>query len=348
MRFRFGSSSVGHNGCLNVLFGGAILSVMPFSVSWHTLLEELDGLSEGAELLAPISQDRFRIVDVQEHRIIIDVTETEDRLPLQREQFETLYRRIQEAKNGFELDRLPPDADPYPAVLSLHPQFEIDERAGVIVQKDGITTTQLVDGDVQVNDDERVEPDSVAVYSDALLLVDALERHDVSELPELETNALVNLYTLCSDVQRNADEFRREIADVLLDRLHHDQPVHGQYGSVRRTSRRNRSLKDDAEVLATLEAAGIDRDRVTSVDASKVDEALEVLELSESAVYEIDKSEYVRKAEVDEEHKASRLQGLKDRLAASEHEETDDLRREIDALEDRIDELTSFSTGSQL
>jgi hypothetical protein len=319
---------------------------MPFSVSWHTLLDELDDLSDGAELITPLSHDRFRITDVQEHRIVVTFTETGERRPLQCDQFETLYRRIQEATNGFDLDRLPPDADPYPAVLSLHPRFEIDEQRGTITETDGPTGTQLLDD--EPDETERVEPDGLDVYSDALLLIDALERHDVSDLSELETNALVNLYTLCSDVQRNANEFRTDIADVLLDRLHHDQPVHGQYGSVQRTSRRSRSLKDEEEVLAVLEEAGIDRERVTSVDSSKVDEALAVTELSESAVYDIGESEYVRKAEVDEDVKESRLQGLKDRLAASEEEETDDLRQEIEELEDRIDDLTSFSTGTQM
>jgi hypothetical protein len=321
---------------------------MPFSASWHTLLDELDALSDSAELITPLSHDRFRVTDVQEHRVVVTFTETGERTSLQRDQFETLYRRIQEAPGGFDLDRLPPDADPYPAVLSLHPRFEIDEQTGVITQKDGETATQLVSDEAETDGMERVEPDGLDVYSDALLLIDALERHDVATLSDLETNALVNLYTLCSDVQRNANEFRQDIADVLLDRLHHDQPVHGQYGSVQRTSRRNRSLKDDEEVLAVLEDEGIDRERVTSVDSSKVDEALEVTELPESAVYEIDESEYVRKAEVDEEVKESRLQGLKDRLAASEEDGTDDLRREIEELEDRIDDLTSFTTGAQM
>jgi hypothetical protein len=321
---------------------------MPFSVSWHTLLDELDDLSDGAELITPLSHDRFHVTDVQEHRIVVTFTRTGDRTPLQRDQFETLYRRIQEADSGFDLDRLPPDAGPYPAVLSLHPRFEVDEQAGVVTENDGKTATQLVNDEPDTDETERVEPDGIDVYSDALLLVDALERHDVSELSELETNALVNLYTLCSDVQRNANEFRQNVAAVLLDRLHHDRPVHGQYGSVQRTSRRNRSLKDDEAVLATLENAGIDRERVTSVDSNKVDDALAVTELPESAVYEIDESEYVRKAEVDEDVKESRLQGLKDRLAASEEAETDDLRREIEELEDRIDDLTSFSTGAQL
>ena len=94
----------------------------------------------------------------------------------------------------------------------------------------------------------------------------------------------------------------------------------GQYGSVQRTSRRNRSLKDDDEVLERLENAGIDRERVLSVDRSKVDEDV----------------------------KESRLQGLKDRLAASEDDEANQLRVEIEELEQRIEDLTSFRTGTEM
>ncbi|RKS80916.1 uncharacterized protein DUF2800 [Haloarcula quadrata] len=321
---------------------------MPFSVSWHTLIDELDDLSEGAELITPLSHDRFRIIDVQEHRVIITFDEPGERHPLQREQFETLYRRIQDSNGEFELDRLPADADPYPAVLSLHPRFEIDGDRGVIVETEGQTETQLVDGSTPPDESDRIEPDGLDVYSDALLLIDALERHDVTDLSDLETDALVNIYTLCSDVQRNANEFRQDVADVLLDRLHHDQPVHGQYGSVQRTSRRNRSLKDEDDVLDLLEDAGIERERVMSLDSSKVAEALDVTELAESDLYDISESEYVRKAEVDDDVKESRLQGLKDRLAASDDAESDDLRQEIEALEERIDDLTSFSTGTQM
>ena len=39
---------------------------------------------------------------------------------------------------------------------------------------------------------------------------------------------------------------------------------------------------------------------------------------------------------------------LKDRLAATENEEADVLRDEIEDLEDRIDELTIFRTGSEV
>lgn len=92
----------------------------------------------------------------------------------------------------------------------------------------------------------------------------------------------------------------------------------------------------------------IDRERVLGVDRSKVDEALEVTDVSEQDVFEITESAYVRKAEVDEEMKASRLQGLKDRLAATESQDAAALKQEVEELEEWINDLTSFSTGAQV
>ena len=318
---------------------------MPFSVTWHTLLEEAEELPEGASLITPLSHKRFRVTDTQEHRVVIELEESGASRPLQRDQFETLYRRIQDSAGGFDLERLPPDAEPYAAVLTLHPRFEVDETAGEIHQTDAATGTQLVDHGEPGDESERTEPD-VSVYSDALLLIDALERNEIGTLEEVETHALVNLYTLLSDVQRGANDLRQDVAAVLLTRMHHDRPVHSQYGSVQRTARRSRSLKDDDEVLAVLADAGIDRERVLGVDSDKVDDALEVTELAESDVYEIEEREYVRKAEVDEAAKESRLQGLKDRLATSKSDEATELREEIEDLEARIDELTGFQPGS--
>jgi hypothetical protein len=324
---------------------------MAFSVSWHTLLDEAEDLPEGTTLVTPLSHKSLRIVDVQESRIIVKYLDGDETRPLQREQFETLYRRLtDDPTDTFELDRLPPDADAYPAVWSLHPRIEIDEDAGEIHMTDEPTGSQVLveDDKVESTDHQRHEPD-LQVYSDALLLTDALERHDMADLTEIDTDALVNLYTILSDVQRNANDLRKEIADVLLDRLHHDRPVSGQFGSVQRTTRRNRSLKDGETVLKALEAAGIEREQVTSVDRDKVDDALDVTSLSESDLYDIETTEYVRKADVDEDTKETRLQGLKDRLAASDDadEEVQQLQQEIAELEQRIDELTSFSAGTE-
>ncbi|ELY86496.1 hypothetical protein [Natrialba taiwanensis] len=319
---------------------------MPFQSTWSNLLEECDALGEEATLTTPVSNTPFQITDVQEHRIVIEFLDSGEKQPLQREQFETLARRIGDATNTFDLERLPSDADPYPAVLSLHPRFEIDEREGLIRESDEPGPSQLVQAPETETEHERTEPD-LAVYADALLLTDALERHDVTDLSGLETSTLVNLYTLLSDVQRNADDLRQDVADILLERIHHDQPIHAQFGSVQQPSREYRSLQDEEDVLTTLEDAGIPRERVTSVDSSKVDEALEVTELRPSDVYEIENREYVRKADVHEEHKETRLQGLKDQLAASDDSEAAELREEIDELEARIEDLTEFSPAQE-
>ena len=138
-------------------------------------------------------------------------------------------------------------------------------------------------------------------------------------------------------MQRNANDLRKDVTDVLLDRVQHDRPANGQYGSVQRTTRHQRSLKDDETVLEAFADAGIDREQVLGVDREKVDEALEVVPLSESAVYDISEREYVRKADVDEERKETRLQGLKDRLAVSDDPEAEVLRQEVDRLEQEIE-----------
>jgi hypothetical protein len=318
---------------------------MSFSATWHNLLDNVEELPPDATLLTPILNKPFRVEDVQEPRILISYQQDEETIPLKREQFETLFQRVEEAHEGFNLDKLPSGAEPYATVVSLHPRFELDEREGVLAESDTPTSSPLVDAhNVDSDKGGREEPD-ISVYSDALLLIDALERHNPTDLEGLDTSVLVNLYTLLSDVQRNANDLRQDVRSILLERLHHDQPVSGQYGSVQRTSRRNRSLRNEDEVLQKLEAEGIDRERVTSVDTSKVDEALKVTELAESDVYDIEESEYVRKADVDEEEKETRLQGLKDQLAAT-NEDTDALQEEIEKLEQRIDDLTSFDTGS--
>lgn len=318
---------------------------MSFSATWNNLLDNVEELPSDATLVTPLSRKPFRVKDTQQHRILISFRDDDGTVPLQREQFETLFQRVEDSRQGFDLDRLPPDAEPYATVMSLHPRFELDDREGTLSETETPTSSPLVDAhEVDTEKGEREEPD-IPIYADTLLLIDALERHDPTDLEGTETPALVNLYTLLSDVQRNANDLRQDVRSVLLDRLHHDQPVSGQYGSVQRTSRRNRSLRDEEEVLEILENAGIDRERVTSVDSSKVDEALEVTEVAESDVYEIEESEYVRKAEVDEAEKETRLQGLKDRLAATD-EDTDELQQEIEELEQRIDDLTSFDSAS--
>jgi hypothetical protein len=326
----------------------------PFGATWGTLIERCEEVPEDATLITPLSNKRFRVAEVQQQRIIIKDTDTDDSQSLQREQFEALAEHTRNSTGeGYDLERLPTKAEPYAAVLALHPRYMLDQQDGKITELEEADENAVLDDTPHLsitagdNDqpDERAEPD-VSVYADALLLIDALEREDPTALNEIDTPDLVNLYTLLSDVQRNANDLRKDVTDVLLDRVQHDRPAHGQYGSVQRTTRRQRSLKDDETVLAAFEETGIDREQVLGVDREKVDEALDVVPLSESAVYDITESEYVRKADVDTERKKTRLQGLKDRLAVSDGPEAEVLRQEVDRLEQEIEDLTEFSPGS--
>ena len=327
---------------------------IPFGATWGTLIERCEGLPDEATLITPLASERFRITDIQDQRIVIEDVDSGDSQPLQREQFEALAEHTRDASDGYELERLPPKAEPYAAVLALHPRYVLDERENTLTELDEADESAVLDetphlsmttNTVDEQDSEREEPE-IDVYSDMLLLIDALEREDMTALENVGTPVLVNLYTLLSDVQRNANDLRKDVTDVLLERVGHDRPLHGQYGSVQRTTRRNRSLKDDEEVLDVFEETGIDREQLLGVDRSKVEEALDVVPVSESDVYDVSESEYVRKAEVDEERKETRLQGLKDRLAVSDDPEADVLRQEVERLEQEIEELTEFSPAS--
>jgi hypothetical protein len=326
----------------------------PFGATWGTLIERCEDLPEDATLITPLANERFRIMDVRQQRVIVEDTATGDSQPLQRDQFEALVEHTRDSPGeGYDLERLPPKAEPYAAVLALHPRFVLDQEEGRIIELEEADESAVLDDTPHLSttttadeqSDERAEPD-VSVYSDALLLIDALEREDSTALGEIDTPDLVNLYTLLSDVQRNANDLRKDVTDVLLDRVQHDRPAHGQYGSVQRTTRRQRSLKDDEIVLDAFEETGIDREQVLGVDRGKVDEALDVVSVPESAVYDITESDYVRKADVDTERKETRLQGLKDRLAVSDDPEAEVLRQEVDRLEQEIENLTEFSPGS--
>ena len=65
---------------------------MSFSGNWHTLLEAAEELSPDATLITPLSHTNFRITDTQEHRVIIEILDSDASQPLQRDQFETVLQ----------------------------------------------------------------------------------------------------------------------------------------------------------------------------------------------------------------------------------------------------------------
>ena len=189
-------------------------------------LRALRGASRQRDANHAVGVETIQNTDVQETRIIIENVDSGDSHPLQREQFEALAEHTREALDGYGLDRLPPKAEPYAAMLALHPQYVLDEREGTLTELDEADESAALNdaphlsmsaGADDEHESEREEPD-IDVYADMLLLIDALEREDFMGLDEVGTLALVNLYTLLSDVQRNANALRKDVTDVLLDR----------------------------------------------------------------------------------------------------------------------------------
>lgn len=118
---------------------------MPSSDTWDTLRDKAAELPSETVLRTPLSRKRFLVTEVRDSSICIRYREGDNSKPLQRDKFETLLSRVMDAPNGFDFDRLPPSAEPYATVLSLHPQVRLDDQAGTITETDASPNSPLVD-----------------------------------------------------------------------------------------------------------------------------------------------------------------------------------------------------------
>jgi hypothetical protein len=120
--------------------------------NWGDLLDNVEAVPDDVTLRTPLSEMPFRVRDVHDDGVSIGFEGRDETQSLQRDRFETLYRNVTTATDGFELDRLPPSAEPYAAILSLHPRVEIDESERVLAETDAPSPSPLVEA---VPDDDR-------------------------------------------------------------------------------------------------------------------------------------------------------------------------------------------------
>jgi len=307
---------------------------MMTDVTWQSIRERCESLDPDAVLVTPGDELAFVVDRTEEDRVSVEFLEGGSR-DLRRDQFEVLAESVDE--DGLDLASLPPGVGPYVTVLSLAPRYAVEGTGPGALRRVESKDVPSESPFVRSRWDVRRPPEEV--HDDALLVADFLERHDVGSLDELPPEELVDLYVLLSDVQWGADDLRREVGDDLLDEVGPDGRLHGQYGTVSRTRRERRSLKDEDVVLDRLDEAGVPREWVLGVDEEKLDVVLATTEIEEEEVYDVTEQYYVQKTGVESDAKRSRLQGLKNRLAQLEDEEADELHEEIDALEDRIDDV---------
>lgn len=298
---------------------------------WPDLRAECERLDPGSEFVTPVSDRQFEVAATYGDRIVVRYRDSGEERSLWREQFEVVADRL--AEERIALDGLPPGVEPYGVLLSLLPEYVVDGDALVRSPGEQRGETPFLRPPVETR--TRAE----RVRDDATLLAGLLAGAD--DPSSLETDRLVDLYVLLSDVQHGADRFRRTVREPLLERLGTGQDLHARFGTVRRTTRRRRRPRDDETVLAALDRHGIPREWVLGVDPDKLDVVVAVTGLDESDVYDVDEQVYVQKTGVEEGEKYERLQGLVDRLDRLEGDDGERLRADIDDLERRLDDLLS-------
>jgi len=136
---------------------------MTFGSTWANLLENIEELPPDASLVTPLSRKAFRVTEVQEPRILIQYRDDDETIPLQRDQFETLYQRVQDSRDEFNLDRLPPSAEPYATVFSVSSDFEIDEDEWVLAKTETQSPSSLVEHSADTNHDDENEDETESV-----------------------------------------------------------------------------------------------------------------------------------------------------------------------------------------
>ena len=301
---------------------------------WNAIQEQCAALEPGTELVTPLSDRPFRVLETGGDRLRVRFDDSGEEHTLWRNQFEVLAERL--AEYPLPVARLPPGVEPYATVLTLlaHYGVEDDEIVYSAEREEG------GDSPYRVSPAEaRSRPERL--HDDALLLASVLDELDPSTPGALDTESLTDLYVLLSDVQHEADRLRQTARESLLDRLGPDQELHGRFGTVRRTVRERRRPKESETVFDVLDEHGIPREWVVGVDPAKLDVVLAVTELDEDEVYDVEEQVYVQKTDVEEEEKYSRLQGLAERIDELDGVEAERLREDLLDLEARLDEALS-------
>lgn len=118
---------------------------MQFGDGWDAVRNGAEELPPNATCFTPLSRKPFLVTDVRDASIVIEYREDGESEPLRRDGFEALLDRVTDAPDGFDFDRLPPNAEPYATVLTLHPHVRVDEQEGTMTHAETATASPLVD-----------------------------------------------------------------------------------------------------------------------------------------------------------------------------------------------------------
>lgn len=115
-----------------------------------------------------------------------------------------------------------------------------------------------------------------------------------SDINDVDIETLADLYGLTAKARGKLEQRRKELRNELLARVETNQQIEGNHASVKRTTRRQRTLKSEDTVREKAKADGIEPTSLMSLDASALREHVEQGRLEENDIFEIETKEYVR------------------------------------------------------
>jgi hypothetical protein len=116
---------------------------MGFDTTWKYLLNAVEGLPQDTTFITPLAKKSFYIIDISNKKFKIKYQKNSQVEDLEYKKFDKLINNIKDARGEFDLDRLPPNAEPYATVLSIHPVFEFNEQDKTLSKSDSDAETQI-------------------------------------------------------------------------------------------------------------------------------------------------------------------------------------------------------------
>jgi DNA repair exonuclease SbcCD nuclease subunit len=158
---------------------------------------------------------------------------------------------------------------------------------------DEVPTATLIEATTDEHRHERIPLTTAESAGEIEHLRDALD-HEPADLAGADLETLADRYGLAARAKDLFDERWKAIRGEILDRVHEDTQIRGEYATVTRTTSRRRVPKDERTVFEALRRAGVNPYDVLDLDSSALRELSDEGRVEDEAVFDREERTYVR------------------------------------------------------
>jgi hypothetical protein len=116
----------------------------------------------------------------------------------------------------------------------------------------------------------------------------------VDRANDLSLSDIVDIYVTLSEASSLADDKRKDVGDILDQRMDGDE-AEGERGAVQRYTRTYWSLRSEAFVKNQLRELGVDPVDVMSIDEDKLNDVIDDIDAEKEDFYDKSERSYIRK-----------------------------------------------------